>query len=504
MREVDVDVVIPTVGRPSLEALLEGIAAGPGPLPGAIIIADDRPRPAAPLAVRPPPPLSGRVRVISSGGRGPAAARNVGIAVSQAEWVCFVDDDVVPERGWRRRLAEDLDGLSGDVAGCQGRVEVPLPPDRAPTDWERNVAGLGRAAWATADMAYRRAALMRVGGFDERFPRAYREDADLALRLLAAAYVLVRGERTVRHPVRPADRWVSLRMQAGNADDAMMRRIHGRGWRRRALAPPGRYARHAAATALAAGALGALVIRRRRIAGLAVAGWAAATAELAWARIAPGPRDWNEVATMLLTTPLLPPLAVFHRLRGWVRAARWSDRFTRRAPRPSAVLLDRDGTLVLDVPYNGDPRLVRPVPGSRAALDRLRAAGLSIAVVSNQSAIARGLVTAEQVGAVNSRIEDLLGPVGPWVVCPHAPEDGCACRKPAPGLVVEAARRLGVDPSSCVVIGDTEGDLKAAQAAGARAILVPNAATRPEEIARAPLVAASLEHAVAVVLGERE
>ena len=93
------------------------------------------------------------------------------------------------------------------------------------------------------------------------------------------------------------------------------------------------------------------------------------------------------------------------------------------------MLLDRDDTLIVDVPYNGDPARVRPMPGARAALDRLRAAGVPTAVVSNQSGIGRGLLRADQVHRVNRRVEELLGPLGPWLICPHAPGDGCGCRR---------------------------------------------------------------------------
>jgi histidinol-phosphate phosphatase family protein len=143
------------------------------------------------------------------------------------------------------------------------------------------------------------------------------------------------------------------------------------------------------------------------------------------------------------------------------------------------------------------------MPGAREAVGRLRAAGVATAVVSNQSGVARGLVRAEQVAAVNRRVEELVGPVGPWFVCPHGPEDGCGCRKPAPGLVKAAAAELGVDPADCVVVGDIGSDMEAAQAAGARAVLVPTAATRPEEVAGAPLVAPDLIAAVELLLGRR-
>jgi histidinol-phosphate phosphatase family protein len=168
--------------------------------------------------------------------------------------------------------------------------------------------------------------------------------------------------------------------------------------------------------------------------------------------------------------------------------------------RPAAVLLDRDGTLVEDVPYNGDPARVIPVPGAARALARLRDAGVLLALVSNQSGIGRGLLTMADVEAVNTRLEELVGPLGPWLVCPHAPDDGCNCRKPAPGLLRAAAAALGVDPAECAFLGDIGPDVEAARAVGARAILVPTPATLPDEVADAPEVAGTLEEAVDLLL----
>lgn len=165
-----------------------------------------------------------------------------------------------------------------------------------------------------------------------------------------------------------------------------------------------------------------------------------------------------------------------------------------------AVLLDRDGTLIEDVPYNGDPEKVRPMPGARAALDRLRAAGLRLGVVTNQSGLARGLFTAADLGAVHARVDALLGPFDTWQVCPHQEGDGCRCRKPAPGLVDAAARALDTDPTRCAVIGDIGRDMAAAAAAGAAGILVPTPVTRAEEVDAAPAVAVDLADAVDQVL----
>ncbi|MPY44289.1 HAD-IIIA family hydrolase, partial [Streptomyces phyllanthi] len=131
---------------------------------------------------------------------------------------------------------------------------------------------------------------------------------------------------------------------------------------------------------------------------------------------------------------------------------------------PAAVLFDRDGTLVTDVPYNGDPERVALMPSAREAVDAVRTAGIPAGVVSNQSGVARGLLTRPQVEAVRRRVEELLGPFAVWAVCPHGPGDGCGCRKPAPGLVLAACRRLGVPAGRTALIGDIGADMEAARA----------------------------------------
>jgi hypothetical protein len=316
------DVVVPTVGRPSLGVLLEALAPRAEQLPGRVVLVDDRLDRQPPLL--PGGPLAafgGRVEVVPGPAAGPAAARNAGWRAATMPWVAFLDDDVVPGPDWAAELATDLGGLPPEVAGSQGALRVPLPAGRRPTDWERNVHGLEGARWVTADLAYRRPVLEELGGFDERFRRAYREDADLALRVVRAGYRIVWGRRASTHPVRPADWLVSVRLQAGNADDALMRALHGSGWRAAAGVPRGRRPRHLAVTAAGLLALGALAAGRRRLALAAASGWAAGTGELAWVRIAPGPRNPAEVATMLATSALIPPAASRHWLAGLVAAA---------------------------------------------------------------------------------------------------------------------------------------------------------------------------------------
>lgn len=502
MTALSFDVVVPTTGRASLQTLLQSLAVG-GPRPGKVLLVDDRPERDVPLlaGVRnadiPP-----ETQVIEGAAAGPAAARNTGWRASEADWIAFLDDDVVPARNWLRALADDLEGLKPDVAGSQGRIAVPLPRDRRPTDWERNVRGLEHARWATADLAYRRSVLAAVGGFDERFTHAYREDADLGLRVTRAGQEIVRGRRTVEHPVRPVGAWTSVVLQRGNADDALMRRLHGPGWHEAAGATQGRRPRHLAITVAGIVAAAGAAAGRRPLTWLGLAAWLAGTAELARARLRPGPGTRDEVARMLATSVAIPPAATWFWLSGWARASGLLREVERApAPQPDAVLFDRDGTIVVDVPHNGDPRAVELMPGAREALDRLRSAGVPVAVVSNQSGVGRGLIRREDVEAVNRRIEELVGPLAGWFVCEHGPGDACGCRKPAPGLVLMAADALGTTPDRCVVIGDIGADVEAARAAGAPSVLVPNRATRAEEIASAPVVASNLTEAVGLVLG---
>jgi glycosyltransferase involved in cell wall biosynthesis len=293
-----VTVVVPTLGRTSLSVLLAALRLGDG---AEILVVDDRADRREPLAAPGAKVLTGRAA-------GPAAARNAGWRASDADWIAFLDDDVLPPRDWGRRLLADLARLDRRTAGCMGRVRVPLPAGRPPTDWERNVARLADTPGiVTADFVVRRAALEAVGGFDERFPRAYREDTDLELRLQRAGWRVERGGRDIEHPIRAASPLVSLGLQRGNADDVLFWALHG-GREHVAFRTKGRYA---AVTALAL-----LAVTGRRWAGAA---WLAETARFAWSRASDGPRTPGELAGLALTSAALPPLALGHTARGLVR-----------------------------------------------------------------------------------------------------------------------------------------------------------------------------------------
>jgi HAD superfamily hydrolase (TIGR01662 family) len=524
MTDLSYAVVIPTIGRARLADLIAAVDGDPAP--SCIVVADDRRAATSELDL---PQTAAPLVVVRTSGRGPAAARNAGWRAADAEWpkiewpenkwIAFLDDDVAISTDWCRRLVKDLEELPDNVAASQAWIYVPSPEGRRPTDLERRTLGLNGALWITADMAYRRTALVETGGFDERFPRAFREDADLALRTVRNGYAIAWGERVTTHPLASSTGWRnglrgSLRDQAGNADNALMRVKYGRRWRSLIGTPPGRTGRHlitsaAAITGVVACAL-SLSKRSGRMPRLVAAaaglGWMGMTAEFAASRILAGPRTVSEISSMVVTSVLIPPLAVGHRLRGELRVRlvgrsgvfsghRSRDRRSRCmdnavSGKPRAVLFDRDGTLIKDVPYLADPRQVQPVPGARRTLNQLRRQGVAVGVVSNQSGVARGLINPDELARVNARVESLLGPFDTWQVCPHAPDARCSCRKPEPGMVTAAARELGLAPGDCLLIGDIGSDVDAALAAGARAVLVPTRHTKIDEIDHAQVVAA--------------
>lgn len=169
--------------------------------------------------------------------------------------------------------------------------------------------------------------------------------------------------------------------------------------------------------------------------------------------------------------------------------------------RRCALFFDRDGTLIDDVGHIRDPTQVRLVPGAAPALRELRNAGFFLVLVSNQSGIARGLVSRAEAAAVHRRVVSELARADVDLddarYCPHAPDDSCACRKPAPGLLLAAARELGVDLAASFMVGDKASDVEAGHRAGCRSIrFAPAGADRGDAVA----VAQSWDEVVDLVL----
>lgn len=150
-----------------------------------------------------------------------------------------------------------------------------------------------------------------------------------------------------------------------------------------------------------------------------------------------------------------------------------------------ALFLDRDGTLIPDVGYPRDPNLVSLLPDAARVLREASGLGYVLVVVSNQSGVARGLIAPDEARAVQARVEELFAAEGVFFArsafCFHGPDDACGCRKPAPGMLLDAARDLGLDLGSSVMIGDKPSDVGAGIAAGCTALTFgdvphPNAA----------------------------
>lgn len=169
------------------------------------------------------------------------------------------------------------------------------------------------------------------------------------------------------------------------------------------------------------------------------------------------------------------------------------------------VLIDRDGTINVEKHYLSEPGQLVLIPGVGAALRRLRDAGFGIAIITNQSGIARGYFDLARLDAIHARLTELLAAEGATVdgiyVCPHGPEDDCACRKPLPGMAEQAMAEHGFDGKLSTVIGDKEVDVELGQAIGATTFLVRTGhGEKYGATSKADHVVADLPAAVAVIL----
>ena len=146
------------------------------------------------------------------------------------------------------------------------------------------------------------------------------------------------------------------------------------------------------------------------------------------------------------------------------------------------VFLDKDGTLIEDLPYNVDPRRIRFAPGSREGVRLLAEAGFRLVIITNQSGVARGYFSEADLAAVAQHLRNELAAVGAsldgFYFCPHLPDGlntyaiACDCRKPEPGLIRRACTELGIDATASWFVGDTWMDVLAGRAAGCRTIMI--------------------------------
>lgn len=314
-----VSVVVPTCGRVEmLERCLGALAEQdiPANMYEVVVVDDSADGRAAALVERIASSATMTVRSVRSGAlSGPAHARNVGWRAARGGIIAFTDDDCVPAPRWLRGGVCAM-VTSGEVDGVYGPIRVPLPDE--PTDYELDAAGLERAEFATANCFYARHALEEVGGFDERFTYAWREDSDLFYQLLERGRRLdFAHDALVVHPVRPAEWGVSIKQQRKSMFNALLYKKHRLLYRERVQSsPPWLY--YAIVGALVA-ALAAAAFEPGWLALAMLGAWALLTASFCARRLRGTSRAWGHVAEMVFTSVLIPPLAVYWRLRGAVR-----------------------------------------------------------------------------------------------------------------------------------------------------------------------------------------
>jgi glycosyltransferase involved in cell wall biosynthesis len=245
-------------------------------------------------------------------GRGPAVARNAGWRAAQGDLVAFTDDDAVPAPFWLSE-GERAMRVEAELVAVGGRVVVPMP--QPPTDHARMTEGLSSAEFVTANAFVWRWALDKVGGFDERFTRAWREDSDLQFRLMTEVGPVGRSEQAeVTHPVREAPWGLSLSQQRNTYFDALLYKKHPRLYRERIRpTPPWNY------YAIVGLAVAVLVLLAMGKAALALAAALLALGlvlQFAAKRLCRTSHQPDHVLEMLATSALIPFLSVYWRLRG--------------------------------------------------------------------------------------------------------------------------------------------------------------------------------------------
>lgn len=242
--------------------------------------------------------------------QGPAAARNQGWRLAVAPVIAFTDDDTVPDPQW---LAAGLAAIDAGADAVTGRIEMPLPP--RPSDIELDAAGLTRAEFVTANCFVRLAALKAVGGFDERFGMAWREDSDLHFNLLEAGATIVHApDALVVHPFRALPFAAGIKMQKKVMFDVLLYGKHPRLYRQRIRpSPPWLYLAIALSlpAALVLGLAGSITM-----AALLLAVWGVATLWFFAQRLSRSAPTVRNVAELFITSIAIPPLSIFWRLVG--------------------------------------------------------------------------------------------------------------------------------------------------------------------------------------------
>ncbi|HEY9624765.1 MAG TPA: glycosyltransferase [Crinalium sp.] len=316
---IRVSVVVPTCDRSALlnRCLQALVTQEFDPTEYEIVIADDAASAATRQLVEDWASRTDRLPVLRyipvTGSHGPAAARNIGWRSAVGEIIAFTDDDCIPQSEW---LRQGMAAFKPGITGVSGQLKIPLPPD--PTDYERNAAELEKAEFATANCFYRRDAIAKINGFDERFTAPWREDSDLFFTLLKQGGCFVSApDAIVVHPIRPAPWGVSLLQQPKSYFNALLYKKHPVLYREK-LPPvtPWHYYGIVGALLLA---IAAAAMGHEWGAIAALLGWVILTIQFCLQRLQHTSHSLNHVVEMALTSILIPPVSLFWRVAGAIR-----------------------------------------------------------------------------------------------------------------------------------------------------------------------------------------
>jgi glycosyltransferase involved in cell wall biosynthesis len=325
---IDISIVIPTFKRPDylfrcLEALwkqefpfsrYEVVVVSDGPDPESVFVMEGAkgPGPAFELYSLP-------VK------KGPAAARNAGWRKARGQLILFTDDDCIPSPHWvgaywtayeSYKGQDRLGWIFGESLAFRGPLKVPCP--KRPTDHEKNTAGLEAAEFVTANCACTPAALRAIGGFDESFTMAWREDSDLEFKLLEQKIPIIHVPGAqVTHPVRRASWGISLKEQKKSLFNALLYKKHPALFRRKIYRHP--FWNYYGMIVLLLTALVALATAHGLVAAIAGAGWLLMTLSFTAKRLKGASLSFSHILEMFFTSMLIPFLSVYWTLYGAVR-----------------------------------------------------------------------------------------------------------------------------------------------------------------------------------------
>lgn len=244
---------------------------------------------------------------------GPAAARNLGWILADAPLVAFTDDDCIADEGWLQGMWSAYEAHQKPEIAFSGTTAVPIR--KQPTDYEKNISHLAAAEFITANCACSKTALLRVGGFDERFKMAWREDSDLQFKFIDCGVPIFRVEGAkITHPVRKAPWGICMREERKGMFNALLYKKFPQLYTEK-IQPALPWHYYATVTFIVALLQGFIFgVPALIVAGFA--GWLAMTGWFAWRRLKTTSRAWPHVWEMILTSAVIPVISLFWKFYG--------------------------------------------------------------------------------------------------------------------------------------------------------------------------------------------